>query len=134
MSLQNLLKVLEAKIESAYQQGTTLEEAERLASEFLSAQIKISTELTKADLNARTRKSGVKAVRAAVYLNAATASEKKPTEAMLAATVDSDKIVCDEQDGLDKAEVSRAELERYYDIMLNAHIHFRGISKGKFGE
>lgn len=130
---QELCKELESEIEKAYTTGVTLEQAERYAAQFLGAQMKVSAELTKSDLDARMRKSGVKAVRAAVYLDTVGGAEKKPTEAQIAAIIDTNRVVSEEQDGFDRAEVLKAELERYYDIFLNAHIYFRGVAKGSFG-
>lgn len=130
--LKQTYKELEAQIRRSYEEGVTLEEAERLAARFLHAQIIISGELKKQDLDSRMRKTGVKAVRAAIYLDIVQKSEKKPTESQIAAMIDSDKLVLDEQNGLDSSEVSRDELERHYDMYLNAHIYFRGIAKGKF--
>ncbi len=134
MSFKNLCKQLETKIQESYEQGVTLETAERLASEFLYAQIQVSTELKTRDLDSRMRKSGVKSVRAAIYLDIVSKSEKRPTEAHIAATIDSDDLVLGEQKAFDIAEVDKAELERYYDIFSNAHIFYRNVSKGKFGE
>lgn len=130
--MKALYKQLETKIKNSYEQGVTLEQAERLASEFLHAQLAVSAELTKADLDSRMRKSGVKAVRSAIYLNIVSSADKKPTESHIESTLNTDKLVIDEQEALDKAEVTRDELKRYYDIFLNAHIFFRGIAKGKF--
>lgn len=132
MSFQDLCKKLEAKIQASYEEGVTVLEAERLAGEFLSAQIQVSNELKRADLSARMRKSGLKAIRAAVYLNVVQTAEKRPTEAQTAAMVDSDEIVSTEQTSFDTAEVERDALERYYSIFQNAHIYYRGIAKGKF--
>lgn len=133
MTFQELCNQLEGKIQKTYESGVSLEEAEKLAAEFLYAQLKVSAELKVIDLDARTKKSGLKAVRAAAYMAAAATGDKKPTEAAIAAMVDTNKMVSTEQDGLDTAEVIRADLERYYDIFLNAHIYFRGIAKGSFG-
>lgn len=131
-NFETLCKSLEAKIQAAYTEGTTINEAEKLAGEFLFAMMQVSSELKDADLNARMRKTGVKAVKAALYLSEVQKSEKKPTEAMLAAMVDANAVVQDEQNGYDKAEVDSADLERYYNIFREAHIYFRGIAKGKF--
>lgn len=134
MSFKNLCKQLETKIQESYERGITLETAERLASEFLYAQIQVSAELKTRDLDARMRKSGVKAVRAAIYLDIISKSDKKPTEAQIGAVIDSDELVLGEQKAFDVSEVDKAELERYYDIFSNAHIHYRSIAKGKFGD
>ncbi len=132
MTFQQYAQQLEDKIKSAYEDGVNLTQAEQLAAEFLHAQLKVSTELKKYDLDSRMRKSGVKAVRAAVYMSAGSKEGKRPTEAALEAMVNQDSIVCGEQQELDKSEVERDDLQRYYNVFREAHIYFRGISKGKF--
>lgn len=132
MSFQKLCQNLEQKIQQSYQSGTTLEEAEKLAAEFLLAQLKVSEQLKASDLDSRIRKAGVKAVKGAIYLDIVQKAEKKPTEAQITATIDTDKIVSDEQSALDQAEVQRDELERYYNIFREAHVFYRGVSRGKF--
>jgi hypothetical protein len=132
MKLQDLFKELESEIERTYTNGVTLEEAEKLAAKFLGAQLKVSSALKASDLDARMRKSGLKAIKAAVYLKEIDSKEKKPTEAQLTAAIDTSDVVSAEQDAFDRAEVNKAELERYYDVFLNAHIYYRGIAKGKF--
>lgn len=131
-SFKKLCADLESMIIGSYEMGVTLDEAEKLAGRFLQAQIQVSDELKKADLDSRMRKAGLKAIKAAVYMSAATTPEKKPTEAALAAIVDCDSSVVDAQNELDSAEVERDSLERYYNIFREAHIYYRGISKGKF--
>lgn len=131
-TFEEQLKQLENKIKDTYEQGVTLEEAEKLAAEFLYAQMVVSTELRKEDLNARMNKSGNKAIRAAAYLNIVSEAEKKPTEAQIAAIIETDEPVKLQQSQLDESEVKVAELERYYNIFQNAHIYYRGIAKGKF--
>lgn len=132
MSFTQLCKDLEDKIKTAYTEGTTLEEAEKLAGEFLYAQIKVSQELKAADLDSRMRKSGVKAVRAAIYMEAATKGDKKPSDVLLEALVNMNELVQGEQTAFDSAEASRDDLERYYNIFREAHVHFRTVAKGRF--
>ena len=132
MKFQELCKQLETKIQNSYENGVTLEEAEKLAGEFLKAQMTVSNELQTADLDSRMRKSGVKAVRAAVYMKACAESDKKPTENALENTMNTNELVQTEQDALDRAEVERDSLKRYYDIFRECHIYFRGIAKGNF--
>lgn len=126
-------KELENKIIAAYEDSITMADAERLAGEFLRAQLVISNELKKADLASRMRKQGVKAIRAALYTDICSKNEKKPTEAAIAALLDSNEIVSSEQQSFDEAEVSRDELERYYNIFQNSHIYFRNIARGNMG-
>ncbi len=123
---------LKDKIKSIYESGITMDEAERLAAEFLYAQIQVSEDLKKADLDARMRKSGVKAIKAAVYLETATKSEKKPSDVFIEAIVNSDKLVDEEQKSLDRAEVERNQLETYLSVFRESHIYLRGIAKGRF--
>lgn len=132
MKFEQMCKNLENKIKSSYEEGVTIETAEKLAGEFLVAQMKVSEELKVFDLDSRMRKSGVKAVRAAVYMKACSESDKKPTENMLENTLNTNELVQTEQDSLDKSEVERDSLKRYYDIFREAHIFFRGVAKGNF--
>lgn len=120
------------KIKAAYESGVTASEAEKLAAEFLHAQLTVSTELAKRDLDARMRKSGVKAVRSAVRTEEVKKYDKKPTESALDDVINLNSTVQTEQDALDTAEVERDELERLYDIFHESHIYFRGIAKGNF--
>lgn len=124
---------LSSDIARTYEEGVTLPEAEKLAAKFLTGQLMVSSTLAVIDLDAKMRKAGTKSVRAAVYLEASTSADKKPTEATLAAIVEINEEVKNQQEELDKAEVSRDELQRMYDIFGNAHIYFRGIAKGNFG-
>ena len=126
-------KQLEDKIQQSYQEGVTVEEAERLAGEFLHAQLMVAEELRKSDLDARMRKSGVKSIKAAVYLEEASKGDKKPSDVYLQAKVDSSSIVTSEHKSLDEAEVSRDLLQNYFNIFKESHIHFRSIAKGSFG-
>lgn len=131
-SFKAFCQALQDKIQAAYTEGVSMEDAEKLAGEFLFAQMRVSDALKTADLDARMRKSGVKAVKATVYLDTVQSAEKKPTEAQLAAIVDTNALASAEQNAYDTAEVEKASLERYYDIFLNAHIFFRGVAKGRF--
>ncbi len=132
MTLKEMVSELETLIIASYQEGTTVTEAEALATRFLEAQLKVSAELRKADLDSRMRKSGVKAIKAAVYLDEAKKGDKKPSDVMLGALVDANDIVAGEQKRFDEAEADRDELERIYNVFREAHIHFRSIAKGRF--
>lgn len=127
-----MCKNLENKVKSSYEEGTTVVDAEKLSGEFLRAQMMVSDELKSADLDSRMRKSGVKAIRAAVYKDICSKSEKKPTEGALDHELNSHEIIIGEQESFDKAEVERDNLERYYQIFREAHIYYRGIAKGRF--
>lgn len=133
MSFKELCKSLESKIQATYQEGVTMEQAEKLAAEFLYAQLQVSAELRNFDLDARMKKSGVKAIRGTIYLDILQKNEKKPTEVGIAAMIDTNELVSREQQLLDLSEVERDDLERYYNIFQNAHIYYRGIAKGTFG-
>ncbi len=132
MLFNSLCQALEQKIQESYQEGVTMETAEKLAAEFLHAQMVVSTELSKADLDSRMRKTGVKAIRAAIYLDTIQKNEKKPTEAGIAALIDTNELVAGEQKDFDEAEVKRDELERYYNIFQQAHVYYRNVAKGNF--
>lgn len=128
----NQWEELKNDIKSSYESGTTMEEAEKLAAKFLYAQIEVAQALQTADLDSRMRKSGVKAVRAAIFYDEATKSDKKPSDKTLDALVDMNKIVIDEQRGFDETDVLADALRNYFSIFQNAHIHFRSVSRGRF--
>lgn len=131
-AFQAMCDELTAAIKRSYEEGVTVEEAERLAGQFLHAQLVVSGELRKADLDYSMRKSGTKAVRAAVYLESATKGDKKPSDVMLNAIVDVNDLVQGEQSRMDEAEAHRDFLQNHLNVFRDAHIHFRGIAKGKF--
>lgn len=133
MNFKKVIEGLEKEIQDSYENGVSPEEAERLAGKFLKAQITISSELTNDDRNMRMRKSGLKAVKAAAYLNEVKKSDKKPSDTYLDHVISSDDIVKEQQNQLDEAEISHAELIRLLQIFANAHIHYRSIAKGTFG-
>ena len=125
-------KLLEQKIIKSYTEGVTLDDAEKLAGEFLEAQIKTSEEIKKLDLNARLIKATLKEQKAKLFATEATKGDKKPTDTLLNALVDSDSTVNEVQSAFDEAEVERDEVFRLFAIFKDAHIFFRGVSRGKF--
>ena len=116
----------------AYNQGTSLEEAERLAARFLTAQMNVAVELEAMDLDTRAKKAGLKAIKAAVYMECVKGSDKKPAEGYLDHYVTLDKTVCDAQDRFDEADARKESLSLFFGIFKDAHIYFRGIAKGSF--
>lgn len=132
MNFIKFCEQLEEKIKNSYTEGVTFEVSEKLAAEFLHAQMVVSAELRKTDLDARMRKTGVKAVRAAIYADTCNKSEKKPTEAAIDHLINVNELVQSEQGALDQSEASRDDLTRYYNIFREAHIYYRGIAKGNF--
>lgn len=130
--MKKMLEEISEEITKSYEEGTTIPEAERLATKLLSAMLMLTEELKRASLDARMKKSGVKAIRAAAYLDEVARHDKKPSDSMLDNTVNASETVQDEQKKLDEAEVEYEYLENYMSIFREAHIHFRSIAKGKF--
>lgn len=128
MNYQELTEI----IQNAYETSVTLQEAERLAARFLHAQVQVAEELRTSDLNARMRKSGLKAIKSAIRMEEVRKYEKKPTEGALEDLVNTSSLVASEQEALDVAEVDRDLLQNYLNIFNDAHIYFRSISKGKY--
>ncbi len=133
MNFKEFCTELEEKVITSYSNGVSLDEAERNAGQFLHATMVVGAELTRADLDARTRKSGVKGIRAAIYLDIVQTTDKKPTETAIDSMITVNKLVAAEQKALDSAEVRKAELERLYDIFNQAHVYFRQMSRGVQG-
>lgn len=119
-------------VQEAYNCPPDLREAEKIATRFVGSMLDVSMDLQKADLNARMRRTGLKAIKAAVYMKNATATDKKPSDVMLNAQVDQDKLVIDEQNAYDEAEVAADYLRNLYNTLKEAHVHFRGISKARY--
>ncbi len=132
-AFKELCEELVLEIQKSYTEGVTVEEAEKLAGKFLYAQIQVAEELRVSDLDTRTKKSGLKAIKAAVYMEAATKDPKKPSDTLLDQLVTMNEIVVGEQQRFDEAEVLKNHLEHYMNIFRDGHIHFRGIAKGAFG-
>lgn len=131
-NLELLINSLVDKVKSTYESSVTLDEAEKLAAEFLYGQMVISEQLKIVDLDARMRKSGYKAICAAIYMENATKSDKKPSDTLLQHLVEQNELVRGERNGLDEIEVERDRLQNYFNIFKDAHIYYRGISRGKF--
>lgn len=130
--IKSLCDELENDIKSAYEESITIPEAEKLAAKFLRAQIVISNEIRVLDLDSRMKKSGLKAIRAAIYMEAATKDVKKPSDVMLENLVTMNELVQGEQDSFDNAEVDKDEMERFYNISREGHLFFRAVAKGRF--
>ena len=129
---ENEFSELKAIVEKAYAEGTTLEEAERLAAHFLGAQMRVAEELAQIDLDSRMKKSGLKAIKAAVYMEAVSKADKKPAEGWLENHVALNELVGEAQTSFDTADSRKVSLEVYLGIFKDAHIYFRGIAKGRF--
>src|SRR5271165_5018523 len=115
-NLKEFCQELEASIVQAYESSVTVEEAEKLAAKFLHGQLQVSQALRDQDLDARMKKSGLKAIKASVYLHEVGKQDKKPTEAALTSLIDTNELVQGAQTDLDTAEVDRDYLKGCYDV------------------
>lgn len=132
VTLDDQMDELENVLKHSYEESPTLDEAEKLAAKFLAAQVGIARELQNVELDSRMKKSGLKSIKAAVYLKNAQSADKKPSDVMLNAMVDTDQVVGEQQDLFDNAEVRKNLLENYLSICKEGHVYFRGIAKGRF--
>lgn len=130
--MKKMIEELTTQIQNMYESTPTIEEAEKLAAKFLHAQMILAGHLSNLDLDSRMKKSGLKRVKAAVYTEAVSSAEKKPTEAQLAAIVDTSEIVETAQMDFDTAEVEAELFKSYLSVMREAHIFCRGISRGNY--
>ncbi len=128
-TLQDEFEALKVQVLKAYEQGVTVEDAERFAAKCLGAQMKLAEDLELSDLDARMRKNGLKAVKAAIWHDAATSGDKKPSDKALDAIVDMNKLVQDEQNAFDRADAHKDSLEVYLNIFRESHIYFRNIGR-----
>lgn len=123
---------LENDIKNAYEGNITVTEAEKLAAKFLQAQMVIARELETSDLDTKMRKSGLKSIKAAVYMDEAKKDAKKPSDTLLEHHINMNEIVLGEQSRFDEAESSRDLLQNYLNIFKDSHIFFRNLSKGSY--
>lgn len=131
-SISQLCDDLTNDLKNAYEQSTTMQDAEKLAAKFLHAQMIIARELTLVDLSARMKKAGSKSIRGAVYMEHATKGDKKPSDVFIQAEVDQDQRVKLNQGEQDSAEVEAEALQNYLNIFREAHVYYRGIAKGTY--
>lgn len=130
--VQELCEGLTKEIQASYEEGATLDQAEKLAGKFLHAMIQVSNELRTCDLDARMRKSGLKSIKSRVRTDELKKHDKKPTEGALDDVVNLSDIVQASQDEFDESEVERDLLSNYLMIFREAHMHYRAIAKGSF--
>ncbi len=123
---------LKSAIERAYEQGTTMLEAEKLAALTLTARLQLADEIEIAFIDFKMKKHGVKAVRGAIYIEILSNSEKKPTEAAIEAQVNLNGLVGGEEERYATAEADYHRLAAYLDVFKDAHLYFRNICKGTF--
>lgn len=131
-TINDVVGELKDILEKAYEHGLTFQEAEKVASQTLSLRIALADELRAVDLDAKMKKHGVKAVRAAVYMEEIKKHEKKPAEAYLDNAVNLSPLVEQEERAYATAQVNCDHLVTYLDIMKDAHIFFRTVAKGNF--
>jgi hypothetical protein len=131
-TIQETLVEIRQKIEQAYETGVTMPEAEKLAAMSLSHSLALADELKKANLDARMKKHGVKAVRAAVYMEELKKHDKKPAEAYLENAVNLSELVEKAELSYAEAEVEANHLEAYVGVLKESHIYYRGIAKGNY--
>lgn len=130
--VEQLCVELEKTVTDAYENGVSLEDAERLAAKMLSAQMTIARELEAVDLDSRMRKNGVKAIKAAVYMEEINKYDKKPAEGLLEHAINQNKLVNTEQDAYETLDARKSALTIYLGIFKESHIYFRSIMKGTF--
>jgi hypothetical protein len=131
-SLEFEIAAVRKVIVEAYEGGVTMPEAEKHAARCLAIQMLISDALKVVDLDARMRKNGVKTIRATTYMDELNKYDKKPAEGFMDNVLAMNALCNKEQDAYDRAEVSKAALERDFGILHEGHIYFRGIAKGRF--
>lgn len=132
MKREKMYETIKAQIMLAYEEGVSIPEAEKLAALTLAARIEIAEEIKSTELDAKMRKQGVKALRGKEYLTIVAAEEKKPTEAMIAAKIDSSADVNAEEEQLALAEVNASHLKSMLDLYKDAHLFFRQVCRGTF--
>ena len=128
-NLKGHYEELKQAVMNAYESGTTMEEAERLAAKCLGAQLDIATEIGVADLDARMKKNGLKATKAQAYMEEISKHDKKPSDSFLENVVTLNSLVNTQADLYEHADANREELNLFFGIFKDAHIYFRMLVK-----
>lgn len=123
---------LRQAIESAYEQGVTVPEAEKLAARTLTVRLELADEIKVTSLDAKMKRHGVKATRANAYMDEMAKHDKKPAEAFLENAVNLSEAVANEEMAHAEAEAEFQKLIAYLDVFKDAHLYFRNIAKGTF--
>lgn len=131
-TISDVLAELRTATDSAYENGVTMPEAEKLAAMALSRSLALADELKVRSLDARMKKHGAKATRAAIYMEELKKHEKKPAEAFLENAVNASDVVAKAEYDLAEAEVNVEHLWSYLGVLKEFHIHHRGIAKGTY--
>ncbi len=135
MKFSEFRKKIEKTILEAYENTPTMDEAERTAAFFLDARLVVGEQLRQTSLDARMKRTGLKATKAETLLSiiaeATKGDGKKPTESVLGALVDADDNVRKAQEDFDRADVDAADLQNLLEVTKESHIYFRGLSKGR---
>lgn len=130
--LDKICQELKQSIERAYAEGVTMQEAERLAAKTLSVRMMLADSIQVADLDARMRRHGVKAVRASAYMEELSKHEKKPAEGFLENAVNLNPDVAQEEREYATVDTEKDRFFTYLGIMADAHIFFRNVAKGSY--
>jgi hypothetical protein len=130
--LQQIFDDLKESVTAAYNCGTTMEEAEKLAGRCLGAQLDIAKALSSTDLDTRMKKNGMKAAKAQAYMTEVGKYDKKPSDTLIENAVALDSMANKAVDLYETADAKKEELTLYFGIFKDAHIYFRTIAKGTF--
>lgn len=131
-TLEDVFSEFRTSIENAYEEGVTMQQAERLAAKTLSIRMLISDDIKSKDLDARMKKHGVKVTRAEAYMEELVKHEKKPAEAYLENAVNISELVNAAEKLYAESETTKDRLQTYLDVAKDAHLYFRQIAKGTF--
>lgn len=131
-SLELTFSEFRESIQKAYEEGVTMQQAERLAAKTLQIRMLISDEIKSRDLDARMKKHGVKVTRAEAYMEELSKHEKKPAEAYMEHAINQSLLVNASEKMYADAETTKDRLQTYLDVAKDAHLYFRQIAKGTF--
>lgn len=115
-----------------YEESISITEAERLSAKFLHAQMEISEEIKRKDLDARMKKAGLETMESKVLLDEIAKHDKKPSDSVLSAVVATNEQVNASKNAMFEAQTETEALKRLYEIFKDGHIFARGIAKGSY--
>lgn len=131
LDTENVIEKCFGEMEAASLAKYDAEKAEKTASLFLLAQMKLSFLIEEVELKSRSLKNAISKVEGEVYFTYKTSSGEKKTEKMIEAHVAKDTSVSDIKQEAAKQEAALKKWVYVMNTLKDGHVYFRNIGKAK---
>lgn len=130
--VEEIIEKCFAELDSASRERYDGEKADRTASLFLVAQMKVSLLIEDVEMKAKLSKNEISRIEGEKYFEyKMSGTEKKTTEGMLSNYVAKDKDVSSAKNDCAKFEATLKKWNYILDTLKNGHIYYRNLGKNK---